>query len=84
MSAADLKLKLKQHKETPEALAVRLHRAISWLKCAEENTGNYDLQFLSLWISYNACYAIDEKSENELTERKQFNDLISKLVCHDH
>lgn len=84
MSAADLKQKLKQHKETPEALAVRLHRAISWLKCAEENTGNYDLQFLSLWISYNACYAIDEKSENELTERKQFNDFISKLVSHDH
>jgi len=84
MSAADLKQKLKQHKETPEALAVRLHRAISWLKCAEENMGNYDLQFLSLWISYNACYAIDEKSENELTERKQFNDFISKLVSHDH
>ena len=84
MSAADLKQKLKQHKETPESLAVRLHRAISWLKCAEENTGNYDLQFLALWISYNACYAIDEKSENELTERKQFNDFISKLVSHDH
>ena len=84
MSAADLKLKLKQHKETPESLAVRLHRAISWLKCAEENTGNYDLQFLALWISYNACYAIDEKLENELTERKQFNDFIAKLVSHDH
>ena len=84
MSAADLKRKLKQHKATSETLAVRLHRAISWLKCAEENTANHDLQFLSLWISYNACYAIDEKLEDDFTERKQFNEFISKLVSHDH
>ena len=84
MSSADLKRKLKQHKDTPETLAVRLHRAISWLKCAEENTSNHDLQFLSLWISYNACYAIDEKMEDNFTERKQFNEFISKLVSHDH
>jgi len=84
MSSSDLKRKLKQNKVMPENLTVRLHRAISWLKCAEENTTNHDLQFLSLWISYNACYAIDEKSENDLTERKQFNEFISKLVSHDH
>ena len=84
MPSADLKRKLKQHKDTPETLAVRLHRAISWLKCAEENTSNHDLQFLSLWISYNACYAIDEKMEDNFTERKQFNEFISKLVSHDH
>ncbi len=84
MSSSDLKRKLKQNKVMPENLTVRLHRAISWLKCAEENTTNHDLQFLSLWISYNACYAIDEKSENDLTERKQFNEFISKLVSYDH
>ena len=84
MASSNLKHKLKQHKDTPETLAVRLHRAISWLKCAEENTTNHDLQFLSLWISYNACYAIDEKLEDDFTERKQFNEFISKLVSHDH
>jgi hypothetical protein len=84
MSSADLKRKLKQQKEMPETLAVRLHRAISWLKCAEENTGNHDLQFIALWVSYNACYAIDDRSENDITERKQFNEFISKLVRHDH
>ncbi len=84
MSSADLKRKLKQHKDIPESLTVRLHRAISWLKCGEENTTNHDLQFLSLWISYNACYAIDEKLEDDFTERKQFNEFISKLVSHDH
>lgn len=84
MSAADLKRKLKQQKDIPETLAVRLHRAISWLKCAEENATNHDLQFISLWVSYNACYAIDERSENDITERKQFNEFISKLVSHDY
>lgn len=84
LPSADLKRRLKQHKDSPEALAVRLHRAISWLKCAEENTANNDMQFISLWVSYNACYAIDDKSELDLTERKQFNDFISKLVLHDH
>ena len=53
-------------------------------RSAEENTSNHDLQFLSLWISYNACYAIDEKMEDNFTERKQFNEFISKLVSHDH
>jgi hypothetical protein len=84
MSSADLKRKLKQQKDFPETLSVRLHRAISWLKCAEENTSNHDLQFIALWVSYNACYAIDEKLESDFTERKQFNEFISKLVSFDH
>ncbi len=37
MKSGDLKRKLKQHKDIPDTLAVLLHRAISWLKCAEEN-----------------------------------------------
>lgn len=84
MSSAVLKRKLKEQVDIPETLTVRLHRAISWLKCAEENSDNHDLQFLSLWISYNACYAIDETAENDLTERKQFNDFIANLVSFDH
>lgn len=48
MSSSDLKRKLKQQKDVPETLAIRLHRAISWLKCAEENATIHDLQFLFL------------------------------------
>ena len=36
---------------------IRLHRAISWLKCAENNSEDIDLKFISLWIAFNACYA---------------------------
>lgn len=83
MSATELKRKLKQQKELPEILIVRLHRAISWLKAAEEHEKNIDLQFVGLWISFNACYAIDDRSELTLTEREMFSEFIGKLVGCD-
>jgi len=62
---------------------IRIHRAISWLKCAEEQADNFDLKFISLWITFNACYADSDMIDFSLTERKQFKDFISKLVKHD-
>lgn len=75
--------KLKQHPVEPESLNIRLHRAISWLKSAEEQEQNIDLAFLSLWISFNACYAVDGESETPLTEKDKFRSFIAKLVSHD-
>ncbi len=45
--------------ERPDELNLRLHRALSWLKKAEESTGDKDIQFISLWIAFNAVYAKD-------------------------
>jgi hypothetical protein len=84
MTSSSLKKKLKARSETMnETHRTRLHRAISWLKAAEEQDNNADLQFIALWISYNACYAIDEKNEEELTEREYFNEFIAKLNFYD-
>lgn len=84
MTSATLKKKLKSlPNEINETHRTRLHRAISWLKCAEEQGGNADLQFITLWIAYNACYAVDEKNEAELTEREYFNEFIAKLNFYD-
>jgi len=74
----DIRIQLK------EIHAIRLHRAISWLKCAEENKANQDLQFISLWVAFNACYAVNIGKENTLTEKEQFKEFIIKLVKHDH
>ncbi len=82
ITASDLKRKLK-NREVTETLAIRLHRAISWLKCAEENEKNLDLQFAGLWISFNACYAIEDRADGSLTERELFGDFIRKLVACD-
>ena len=35
--------------------ATRLHRAISWWRVALEQEGQPDLQFITAWISLNAC-----------------------------
>jgi hypothetical protein len=79
----------KQYKEADAdkdaEIYLRLHRAISWLKSAEEHPGEVDLQFISLWISLNACYAIDNFNElaEKLTERKNISTFLAKLAEHD-
>ncbi len=77
-----LKEKLKQS-TLEEELRTRLHRAISWLQCAEMQTEETDLQFLSLWISFNACYAIELTEADSKPEREKFKKFISTLVFHD-
>ncbi|MEP7108609.1 MAG: hypothetical protein ABI760_11515 [Ferruginibacter sp.] len=85
MNAIELKKKLKQSGTSiPDTLYVRSHRALSWLTCAEENNANLDLQFITLWIAYNSCYAIDEKYDDSAsTEKDRYNEFVTKLVSHD-
>jgi hypothetical protein len=46
-----LKAKLKQVSETEsENDKIRLHRAISWVKCAKEHNDKPDIKFITLWI----------------------------------
>ena len=63
----------------PENHAIRIHRAISWLKQAEKDS-NADIQFISLWISFNACYSQDFKGLKSKTEKEKLKDFITKLV----
>ncbi len=83
--AALLKAKLKEvHDPDDQNYMIRLHRAISWIKCAEEQTDNPDLKFITLWIAFNACYAKDDDYDHSLTEKECFREFISKLVSYDH
>ena len=66
-----------------EDQATRLHRAISWLGCAAEQSDDVDIQLISLWISFNALYAVDEGGSESLAERFAFLRFIDKLVQHD-
>lgn len=84
MQAETLKAKFKGVKpHMNEMHAVRLHRAISWLKCAEQQKDTPDMQFASLWIAFNACYAINSVKETFPTEKESFIEFIKKLVLHD-
>jgi Apea-like HEPN len=41
----------------PEPLALRVHRAISWIGRAEDENDDLDVKFILLWIAFNAAYA---------------------------
>lgn len=52
-------LKARQRKERgnrSQGLALRTHRALSWLKCAEE-CEDVDGRFIFLWIAFNVAYS---------------------------
>lgn len=79
-----LRYSLRQCREQlPESLATRLHRALSWLHCAEQQSTDVDMQFISLWIGLNACVCIEQNSEQPLEERDAFKQFVEKLVSHD-
>lgn len=67
----------------PENLSIRIHRAISWIKSAEKQEGNLDIKFLSLWIAFNACYAVDINGFNSKPEKAKLRDFTSSLVQFD-
>lgn len=54
----DLQQQFYQNKpHRPDNLNLRLHRALSWLDKAHDSHGDLDIEFISLWISFNAVYA---------------------------
>ena len=84
IKASSLKAKLKAlYNKENENDIIRLHRAISWVKCAEESANNPDLKFITLWIAFNACYADNDNHDMSLTEKKRFKTFIRRLVTLD-
>jgi len=84
MKSVSLKRKLKAYEGIPEELGIRLHRSISWLQCAEQQEKDPDLMFITQWIAFNACYAMDMNSQNSRKEREKFKGFNSTLVRLDH
>ncbi len=83
MNATTLKRKLKSIQGLPEPHAIRLHRAISWLKAAEQQEKSADLRLICLWVSVNSLYAMDEVRFEQLPERERFGDFVDRLVACD-
>jgi len=79
-------LKARQRKERddyPKHLALRVHRALSWLNKAESCEGDEDAQFIFLWIAFNAAYANDVDREYRISEHNLFDKFIEKLCALD-
>jgi len=64
-----------------QEMDLRVHRAISWIGRAEQETDDPDAAFIFLWIGFNAAYADEtDLSETPLSERQQFSDLLNRIV----
>ena len=63
-------------------LALRVHRALSWVTRAEFEDADDDVRFILLWIGFNAAYAtdVDRAVENE---RALFQSFFATLVRFD-
>ncbi|MFZ7229914.1 hypothetical protein [Avibacterium avium] len=60
---------------------LRIHRALSWLKQAEE-TADLDTKFIFLWIAFNSAYAKEIKNlENK--ERANLNEFLLRICALD-
>ena len=61
-------------------LALRVHRALSWLNRAEQFNDDLDGRFIFLWIVFNAAYATEIDEKYRLSEQQTFRTFITKLV----
>ncbi len=59
-----------------DAFGLRVHRAISWIKRAEQEPEDYDAAFLFYWIAFNSAYASEQ---DFLGEKTQFREFLQKL-----
>ena len=81
-TALELKQRHRQIRDgQPEALRLRIHRALSWLLRAEQEAGDDDARFVFLWIALNAAYA--REFSREETERERVRGFIAALVALD-
>ena len=66
----------------PTNLAVRVHRALSWLERAERAEDN-DGKFIFLWIAFNAAYAQELTMQEQSSEHSAFGRFLRKLIDLD-
>jgi hypothetical protein len=66
----------------PDALALRVHRALSWLGRAEREIDDADVRFILLWVCFNSAYA-NELTADINSERGAFKTYFDRLVSLD-
>jgi hypothetical protein len=74
--------RLERHAHPPN-LALRVHRALSWLNRAEQLGEDRDGHFIFLWIAFNAAYATDLDEKYRASERTVFREFLQKLITLD-
>ncbi len=81
-------LRLKQKHQTilgdqRNALSLRLYRALSWLKRAEQEADDEDARFIFTWIALNAAYSNEIPQRMRFSETRLFSHFLTLLVERD-
>ena len=63
-------------------LGIRVHRALSWLKRAEQCEDD-DSRFIFLWIAFNAAYGCDIHDDKRFSERNLHHHFIKRICKMD-
>ena len=61
------------------AFGLRVHRALSWLRRAEQADKDDDIAFICLWIAFNAAYAQELAGFSEKETFRQFLECVCTL-----
>lgn len=70
--------------EKRTSFTLRMHRALSWLRRAENAGEDDDIAVISLWISFNAAYAQDGgNSMGTTSEQQRFRQFMNTLCRLD-
>ena len=67
----------------PVSLSLRVHRALSWLNRAEQETEDQDAKFIFLWVAFNAAYANEVRDREDFSERRLFQGFLRRLIDSD-
>ena len=68
----------------PNALGLRMRRALSWLGRAEqERESDHDAAFIFYWIAFNAAYAKEVSRDPTSTERERFAGFFRNILSLD-
>ena len=64
--------------DLPEPVRLRVYCAMSWLKQAQQSTES-DVQFMCLWVAFNAAYARDLQVRQVGGDMAVFRDFLQKM-----
>ena len=66
-----------------DSLGLRVHRSISWIERAEQESDDADAAFVFFWIAFNSAYAKDIQESPDIGEKTRFGEYFQRLVDLD-
>ncbi len=76
-------IELENGETLPDEIALRAHRAISWLERAEQQVDDDDVAFILYWVSFNALYVQEKTDWSQKSERMAFANFFDEISTLD-